>query len=137
MVYGTITGDVKTMKKEINEQERIEFRRYSTIYNVLLVMTMLLLIPLSKTFGWIGSAIWIIICAVTFYYGSRVEKYKKKHNIQTYKEIRAFKEGKTLSEIELAREEGKRPYQKAFITIGLSILAVVVTASMILIYRYL
>ncbi len=66
-----------------------------------------------------------------------MEKYKKKHNIQTYKEIRAFKEGKTLSEIELAREEGKRPYQKAFITIGLSILAVAVTASMILIYRYL
>lgn len=31
--------------------------------------------------------------------------------IQTYREIVAFSEGKTLSDIEKAREEGKRPYQ--------------------------
>ena len=69
--------------------------------------------------------------------GFRVDRHKKKHNIQTYKEILAFTEGKTLSEIEQAREDGKRPYQKILFIVGSALLAFVVTACMYLIYQLL
>ena len=85
----------------------------------------------------IGWGIWAVIVAVTLYYGIRVEKFKKKHNVQTYKEILAFTEGKTLSEIEQAREDGKRPYQKVLLVAGSALLAIAVTACMYLIYQLL
>lgn len=132
-----IKGDVNTMKKEINEQEQAEFHRDSAIFTSLFVMMLVLSIPLSKLLGWIGWGIWVVIAAATLYYGIRVERYKKKHNIQTYKEILAFTEGKPLSEIEQTREEGKRPYQKVLLVVGCVLLTVAVTACMYLIYQLL
>ncbi len=132
-----IKGDVDTMKKEISEQEQTEFQRDGTVFTVLMTMMLVLPIPLSKLLGWIGWGIWAVIAAVTLYYGIRVEKFKKKHNVQTYKEILAFTEGKTLSEIEQAREDGKRPYQKVLLVVGSALLAIAVTACMYLIYQLL
>ena len=126
-----------TMKKEINEQERAEFRKDSTIFTILYVLTLVLPMLLSKLLGWIGWAIWAVIVAVAFYYGFRVDRHKKEHNIQTYKEILAFTEGKSLSEIEQAREEGKRPYQKVLFVVGSALLAIVVTVCMYFIYQLL
>ncbi|MCQ4987178.1 transcriptional regulator, partial [Anaerostipes caccae] len=40
------------------------------------------------------------------------EKIKKKYNVQTYKEIIAFMEGKRLDEIQRMVVAGKYPYQK-------------------------
>ena len=48
-------------------------------------------------------------------------------DIQTYKEIVAFWEGKSLTEIEKAREEGKRPYQTIVYTVGAGVIGAVVT----------
>ncbi len=132
-----IKGDVNAMKKEINEQERAEFRKDSTYFTSLYVMTLVLPLLLSKLLGWIGWGIWAVIVAAAFYYGFRVDRHKKKHDIQTYKEILAFTEGKTLSEIEQAREYGKRPYQKILFIVGSALLAFVVTACMYLIYQLL
>ena len=41
-----------------------------------------------------------------------IEKVKKDNDVQTYKEIVAFSEGKLLDDIHKQREIGKRPYQK-------------------------
>ena len=130
-----IKGDVVMMKKEISEQEQSEFQRDSTIFTVLFSMVLVLPIPLKMLLGTAGLILWGVIFAVGFYYGWRVEQHKKKFNIQTYKEILAFTEGKTLSEIEQAREEGKRPYQKVFLVLGGALLAIVVTVCFDLIYR--
>ena len=43
-----IKGDVNIMKKEISEQEQADFRRDSTVFNVLFGMMIVLPIPLSK-----------------------------------------------------------------------------------------
>lgn len=132
-----IKGDVNAMKKEINEQERAEFRKDSTYFASLYVMTLVLPMLLSKLLGWIGWGIWAVIVAAAFYYGFRVDRHKKKYDIQTYKEILAFTEGKTLSEIEQAREDGKRPYQKILFIVGSALLAFAVTACMYLVYQLL
>ena len=48
---------------------------------------------------------------MALWWAFRIEKYKKTHDIHTYKEIVAFLEGKRLDEPEKNQEIGKRPYQ--------------------------
>ena len=130
-----IKGDVNTMKKEISEHEQTKFQKDGAVFAVLMTLLLILPIPLSKQLGWIGWIIWAVISAITLYYAIRVEKQKKKYNIQTYKEIVAFTEGKTLSEIEQAREDGKRPYQKVLLVVGSALLAVATLACINFIYH--
>ena len=132
-----IKGDLKTMKKVISEQEQSIFRRDSTVYTILMSMLLILPIPLSKLLGWLGWIIWAVLTIVTMFYAIRLEKHKNKHNIQTYKEIVAFIEGISLTQIEQAKEEGKRPYQKVLLVVGFALLAVVFTACMSLLYELL
>ena len=72
---------------------------------------------------------------MTFAWSFRVERWKKKFDIQTYKEIVAFTEGRTLTEIEKAREEGKRPYQKALLAAGSGLLGAAAALVMIWLWR--
>lgn len=61
--------------------------------------------------------IWVILAVVSMYVAFLAEKNKKEFDIQTYKEIIAFTQGKNLGEISKAREEGKRPYQKILLAL--------------------
>ena len=69
------------------------------------------------------------------YFAVRIEKYKKKFDIQTYKEIVAFTDGKSLDEIEKAREEGKRPYHKVLSAVGSAVLVVIIALIMTAVMR--
>ncbi|MEE0859555.1 MAG: XRE family transcriptional regulator, partial [Acutalibacteraceae bacterium] len=57
------------------------------------------------------------------------------YDIQTFKEIVAFTDGKSLDEIEKAREEGKRPYQKALLAAGSAALVVIIALIMSAVMR--
>ena len=46
-----------------------------------------------------GLVIWSLLAVVSMYVAFLVEKKKKEFDIQTYKEIVAFTEGKNLDEI--------------------------------------
>ena len=82
------------------------------IYSIMFLVMIISPIPLIKFLSYIGFAIWAVIVAITLYVALLVEKKKKQFNIQSYREIVAFSEGKTLDEISKAREAAKRPYQK-------------------------
>ena len=56
-------------------------------------------------------------------------------DIQTYKEINAFMEGKRLDEIEKQREIAKRPYQKILIAIGCAVAAFLLTYLLAVIFK--
>lgn len=112
-----IKGDIETMKEELNKEEVQKFNRYGTRFAVALLLLIVSVIPLTVYFSYYGLAVSVAIYAVGLYYAFEIEKYKKKFNIQTYREILAFTEGKTLDEIEKAKESGKRPYQKILLAI--------------------
>lgn len=63
-------------------------------------------------------------------YAIRIEKQKKTHDIQTYKEIAAFAEGRKLDEIEKNWESGIRTYQTIFNVIGSGFITAVVVIAM-------
>ncbi len=55
-----------------------------------------------------------------------VEKKKRKFDIQTYREIIAFTEGKGLDEIAKAKEEGKRSYQKILLAMAAGVITLLI-----------
>ena len=61
---------------------------------------------------------WGIIWAISMYFALKIEKVKKDNDVQSYKEIVAFSEGKLLDDIQKQCEIGKRPYQKNLLVIG-------------------
>ena len=95
-----------------------------------LLLTILLPVPLAVFIGYTGLGIWGLVAIVTIYYAIRVEKLKKNFNIQTYREIIAFLEGKNLDEPQKNQEYGKRPYQKFLLAIGAGLLTIVVAGIM-------
>ena len=89
-----IKGDIENMKEKINEQEIKKFNYYGNIFTVHLVITLLSAVPL---FFWLERLAFIpfgILFVITMYWALKVEKVKKDNDIQTYKEIVAFSEGK-------------------------------------------
>ena len=112
-----IKGDVEMMKEKINKEDQRKFERLSQIFSVMFLATVITPVPLAHFLSYAGIGIWVVIFGATLYTGTLVENEKKKFDIQTYKEIIAFTEGKSLNEIEKAREEGKRPYQKTLLAV--------------------
>lgn len=117
-----VEGDIDLMKKTINEVERKEFKALSNIYAVELIIMILSAYPLLKL-GIIGIIIWGLIVVITIATAFIVEKKKKEYNIQSYKEIVAFYENKSLTHEEKIQEKAKSSYQKiiyAFVTAALA-----------------
>lgn len=122
-----IKGDVEIMREEINRTDQKKFERLSNIFTILFLAVLITPVPLVHFLSYAGLAIWIVILAAGSYVAMLVEREKKKFNMQTYREIIAFTEGKSLSEIEKAREEGKRPYQKVLLAVASGAIGVIVT----------
>lgn len=123
-----IKGDLEIMKKEINAQELAVFQKDSTVFSILFAIMVIAAAPLILLLEWLGITLFAILFGITMYYALRVEKYKKKYDIQTYREITAFMEGKTLDELEKARESGKRPYQKVLLVLASAVLGLIACA---------
>ncbi|MDK0537962.1 helix-turn-helix transcriptional regulator [Clostridium perfringens] len=126
-----IKGDLEEMKEKIKSEDIINFKNDGNIFSILLLCTILLPVPLVKFMGNIGGVIWGVIAIGAIYYAIRVEKYKKNFDIQTYREILSFLEGKNMDELQKNQEYGKRPYQKILLVIGVALLAILVSVIMV------
>lgn len=121
-----IKGDIEVMKDVIQKEEIVKMNRYGKIYTIMLIVTVVSAVPLFMWLGVWAFIPWGIIWALSMYFAFQVEKVKKDNDVQTYKEIVAFSEGKLLDDIQKQREIGKRPYQKNFLVIGSALITFVV-----------
>lgn len=121
-----IKGDIDIMKEEIKEAELKKLNHYGNIFTSLLMLTMVSCVPLAMFLNYYGLLITGILFTVTMFFAIKVEKCKKENNVQTYKEIVAFTEGKRLDEIETHQEYGKRPYQKIALMLGSALITLIV-----------
>ncbi|MBO5351863.1 MAG: helix-turn-helix transcriptional regulator [Lachnospiraceae bacterium] len=126
-----VKGDLEEMKEQIKEMDIQEFNRSGYVYLVLMAAMLFTPIPLVKFLGLAGIIIWGVLAVVTVCYAFKMEKQKKALDIQTYREITAFMEGKRLDEIDKQREIGKRNYQKVFCALGAALIGGIVTAFML------
>lgn len=113
-----IKGDIDAMKEEIQKEEMDKMKHYGTVYTILLIAVAVSAVPLFMWLGTWAFIPWGVLFAAAMYYAWKVEKVKKDNDVQTYREIVAFSEGKRLDDIQKQREIGKRPYQKILLVIG-------------------
>lgn len=132
-----VKGDMEEMKQEISKQDVAEFEKQGRVFLIFCILILVLPIPLACFFDWWGMAVYLVVVVAGLLYGLKMEKFKKKYDIQTYKEIVAFSEGKTLTEIEKARESGKRPYQNILKPITGAVVGIVFSALMMGIMKLL
>ena len=121
-----IKGDIEVMKDVIQKEEIEKMNRYGKSYTIMLIATAVSAVPLFMWLGVWAFIPWGIIWAISMYFAFKVEKVKKDNDVQTYKEIVAFSEGKLLDDIHKQREIGKRPYQKILFVIGTALTTFVV-----------
>ena len=106
------------MKDVIKKEEVDKMNHYGKIYTTMLIVTVVSVVPLFMWLGFWAFIPWGIIWMISMYFASKIEKIKKDNDVQTYKEIVAFSEGKLLDDIHKQQEIGKRPYQKMLLVIG-------------------
>ena len=125
-----IKGDLEQMKNEINSEEVKKLNFYATMMGILMLAAFISLMPLLKFIGLYGFIPYFVLVACAMFFAIKVEKIKKDNDIQTYKEILAFTEGKRLDEIAKIEERAKRPYQKiidGFLWAAIALLIVGIT----------
>jgi len=135
-VFGTsldqlVKGDLEEMKRKINKEDVEKLKKGGAVLAIYMVLLLLLPIPLAKWLGWGGLAIYGVVFAAGMFYALKLEKLKKSCDVQTYREISAFMDGKRLDEIQKQREIGKRPYQKGLAAILSGLLGALAAALMV------
>ena len=113
-----IKGDIDIMKEVIQREEVVKMKHYGAVYTILLTATVVYAVPLFMWLDTWAFIPWGIILAAAMFFAFKVEKVKKDNDVQTYREIVAFSEGKLLDDIQKQREIGKRPYQKILLVIA-------------------
>lgn len=132
-----IKGDVEQMKKEINSEEVKKLNFYATMMGILMLVALISLMPMLKFIGLYGFIPYFVLVGGAMFFAIKVEKIKKDNDIQTYKEIVAFTEGKRLDEIQKIEEKAKRPYQKVIDGFLWAVVALLISGIMIFLLRSL
>ena len=132
-----IKGDVEQMKKEINSEEVKKLNFYATMMVILMLVATILLMPMLKFIGLYGFIPYFVLVGCAMFFAIKVDKIKKDNDIQTYKEIVAFTEGKRLDEIQKIEEKAKRPYQKIIDGFLWAAIALLISGIMIFLLRSL
>ena len=130
-----VKGDIEEMNEKIKTEDIEYLNKANRRLTLAFVWDFFMLVPLLKLFGIWGAVIYGIVFILGFAEAIKVEKQKKKFDIQSYKEINAFMEGKRLDEIEKEREKAKRPYQKILIAIGCAVAAFLLTYLLAVIFK--
>ena len=106
-----VKGDIKAMEEQIKKED-IEIYRKET--KRLKLGALAAVATSVLTLFW-DSSISTLLCTVCFIGAFllllRVFRLRQSNDIHTYREIKAFLDGKRLDEIESAVEKAKRPYQ--------------------------
>lgn len=132
-----VKGDLEIMKETIQTENIKQFNILSTCFSVMLILLIISFAPLYFYLGWHGLIISGLLSVATLIISLKVEKHKKEYDIQTYKEIVAFMEGKRLDEITKNQEIGKRNYQKIICACSLGLLTFILTIALLSLFSSL
>lgn len=132
-----IKEDIKEMREIVEKATITKFNVISVVFLIELIVVAISAYPLFNIKGNIGIIIWLCLFAITLYTASKIEKFKKSHDIQTYKEILAFIDGKQLTHDETQQEIGKRNYQKIIFAFIAGVIALIICFVVIFICQHL
>lgn len=109
-----VKGDVEMMR---NELQIARMGKWAISVVTFALLGVISIGPMINWFGTKGLLVSCVLIVFSFYSFYKVEKIKKKHNLNTYKEILAFQEGRQLTDEE-KRNQPKDIPAIVFIFIG-------------------
>lgn len=118
------------MKKEICKKDTDLYNYYSNVFSFIFLGCLISFVPIVKYFKVTGLIIWGLVYAIGFIFTLKTRRIQKEYDVNTYKEIVAFSEGKLLDEMEKRYEKKKTPYQTVLKLLFGATLGVVITAIM-------
>ena len=105
-----VKGDLPMIAERIEkedaraaEEDVREFRRNTALSSVLAIVSLVVAGVAFDHENWLALAMCLLVYAIALYFTFLIEKAKKKYDVQTYREIRAFMDGKPLKEIKAQR----------------------------------
>lgn len=105
-----VKGDLPMIAEKIEEEDARaaeedvrEFRRNTALSSVLAIVSLVVAGVAFDHQNWLALAMCLLVYALALYFTFLIEKAKKKYDVQTYREIRAFMDGKPLDEIRAQR----------------------------------
>ncbi|MCI8582906.1 MAG: helix-turn-helix transcriptional regulator [Dorea sp.] len=132
-----IKEDMKEMREIVEKETIKKFNVMSFVFLAEMIIVAVSAYPLFSIDGYIGIIIWLCLFAVALYTASKIERFKKNYDIQSYKEILAFMDGKQLTYDETQQELGKRNYQKIIFAFLAGVIALVICIIVIFICQHL
>ena len=132
-----IKEDMKEMREIVEKGTIKKFNVMSFVFLAEMIIVAVSAYPLFSIDGYIGVIIWLCLFAVALYTASKIERFKKNYDIQSYKEILAFMDGKQLTYDETQQELGKRNYQKIIFAFLAGVIALVICIIVIFICQNL
>ena len=128
-VDNLLKGDIEKMEKIVTEDTQQDINKMIVYARVMAFFYGIMLVSAPILVHLIG--LWFLIpyaieAALGIYFAYKVEGIKKKHDVQTYKEIIRFSKGERLTHTEKIEEKVKRPYQKVLSAIISGLIAIVI-----------
>ena len=119
-----VKGDIQTMEEVIKKEDinayRAEQRRTVWIIAFGVLITVIMVIWSNR----FSPVLALVVQPVMLWQIYRLEKLQKRYDIRTYKEIRAFLEGRRLDELETAVERGIQPYRMTLLILVIFLLGI-------------
>lgn len=110
-----VKGDLPMIAARIEEEDARaaeedvrEFRRNTALSGSLAIVSLVVAGVAFDHRNWLALAMCLLVYALALYFAFLIEGTKKKYDVQTYREIRAFMDGKPLDEIRARRIQ--RPF---------------------------
>ena len=98
-----VKGDLPMINEKILEEDVRVFERNALLYGALLVVSLVVAVVAIAQENWLALGSSIFMFALSVYFSFLVDHDKKRYDIRTYREIRAFCNGASLDEIKAQR----------------------------------
>lgn len=119
-----VKGDVEMMKEALDANK---MKKLSYVMLAGMVLSVVLVGPCFKLWGWTGLLIPLAIWAVAMVSSIIVDRMKKQHDIKTYSEILAFMENEPVDREKAANERKHHLLRKTLLVIGVGAVAGIIT----------
>lgn len=85
-----VKGDVKAMKNAIDYSDMDRYGNLMMLFTLLSAVSFGAALKFSD--GWFGFLVPLLLWMISFYFSNKIERLKKKYDVQTYKEILDYME---------------------------------------------
>ena len=102
-----VKGDIQAMEEKIKQEDIARFRQENNRLKLMLVLCGVSFLVWLLVNQSLGEVLCLLSMGAVFLYGYRVDKLQQEFDILTYKEVKAFLEGKRLDELEVKTERKK------------------------------